>query len=114
MTYDQVINAVKSGKYAYALDYTGMYLFILDKDDDQFPEPIAWDIMLEEYRNACNIPERGRLQLGWWLSTMHPDEAIKRWNTVGPVEIQAMLREWKPEPKISEKYILELHGWKTS
>ena len=93
MIYEQVLNAVKSGKYAYALDATGWYLFILDNSDDQFPDPVAYDLQLDEYRDAYGIPERGRKQTGWWLSDVKPDDAIAKWLTVGTPEIASMLAE---------------------
>ena len=105
MTYEQALEAIKKSDkqlYAYALNYNGWYLFILDPAGDEFPEPVAYDIQLDEYRDAYGIPEQGRKQTGWWLSDVRPDDAIAKWMTVGTPEIASMLSGLKPELK-SEK-----------
>lgn len=94
MTYEQVLEAIKrSGNnfYGYALDNTGWYLFILDSHDDTFPEPQAYDIMLDEYRDAPDIPERGRRQTGWWTSIVDPKETIRQ-------------GKWEPSANIPKTY----------
>lgn len=95
MTYERALAAVEAAteQYAYALDPTGWYLFILDKADDQFPEPVAYDLMLDEYRDAYDIPDRARRNTGWWLSATKPENAIERWMAVKPPDIADMLAE---------------------
>ena len=103
MTYEQALEAIKKSDkqlYAYALSYHGWYLFILDQSDDEFPEPVAYDIQLDEYRDAYGIPEQGRSHTGWWLSEIEPKREIGKWLAVGTPEIASMLAEWKPELQI--------------
>lgn len=102
MTYDQIIEQIKQhpGQFGYALDYTGWYLYILDPTDDTWPEPVAYDLQLDEYRDAVNIPRLSRAQTGWWLSYTKPEDAINSWLAVKTPNIQAMLAEWKGKPEV--------------
>ena len=51
MTYKRALEIINQADeipiWGYALDDTGWYLFILDRNDEEFPEPLAWDIMLD-------------------------------------------------------------------
>lgn len=86
MTYERALEAIKKSDkrlYAYALSYHGWYLFILDPADDEFPEPLAWDIMLDEYRDAPDARKRAKRKDTWWVSTVNPQETIRQnhWDT---------------------------------
>ena len=69
--------------WGYALDDTGWYLFILDRNDEDFPEPLAWDSMLDEYRDAPDARKRAKRKETWWVSTVDPKETIRQnhWDT---------------------------------
>ena len=101
MTYDQIIDQIKQhpDQFGYALDYTGWYLYILDPADETWPEPVAYDLQLDEYRDAYGIEERGRSQTGWWLSYTKPEKAIESWLSVKTPNIAAMLAEWHGKPE---------------
>lgn len=101
MTFEQIHDHLRLHPhlFGYALDYTGWYLYILDPADETYPEPVAYDIQLDEYRDAVDIPKLGRAQTGWWLSYTKPEDAINSWLAVKTPNIQAMLAEWKGKPE---------------
>ena len=65
---------------------------------------MAYDIQLNEYRDAVDIPKRSRAQTGWWLSYTKPDAAIEKWLAVNTPDIHDMLTEWRgmPQPESTE------------
>lgn len=101
MTFEQIHDHLRlhPHSFGYALDYTGWFLYILNKLDGDWPEPVAYDLQLDEYRDSDAIPERGRSQKGWWLSDVKPADAISKWKAVGTPEIANMLAEWKGRPQ---------------
>lgn len=87
MTYQRALEIINQADevpiWGYALDDTGWYLFILDRNDEDFPEPLAWDIMLDEYRDAPDARKRAKRKETWWVSTVNPQETIRQnhWDT---------------------------------
>ena len=104
MRFEQIHNQLRlhPKAFGYALDDTGWFLYILDRSDKTWPEPVAYDLELDEYRDSPAIPERGRKQTGWWLSDVKPEVAIGKWLAVGTPEIANMLAELKTKENIHE------------